>query len=309
MIGGAAVVIHDEARVRHGNSVANQCARAIRAEGFCYSDEVVDRHDASLDCRRDSPQIAVARQYHLVRPHLRIARSHQPIGPGTRHAERGGSLVQPRAVALRGAREPQGIIHRMQMSASRIERTAVVGVRGHHRAHLGAVDNANLRITVTLAQMIDMTARVLAKGLFVIGVQQSRAKIAAYAVGFNQRVEISPGILREIPEPAGIRLAHVLFDPFLIAAQPDVSLAAVAPRCPPGEPGLLEQYDFDAAFREMQRCRQTGEAAADDTNLGAAITLDPRGRHLLRNGRRVVGGRVLETRSERILPTVRCSHL
>src|SRR5487761_1974606 len=101
--------------------------------------------------------------------------------------------------------------------------------------------------------MIDMAARAVRVALLVVGVQQSGAKIAFDAVSGDQRVQIGARIEREFPELACVRPTQGLFQPFLVAAQADVELPAVSARRAPGEPGLLQKNDLDAALGEAQR--------------------------------------------------------
>ena len=62
-----------------------------------------------------------------------------------------------------------------------------------------------------------------------------------------------------------------------------MNLSAVSPRRATRDRVRLDQHDIDAGFREMQRCRQTGEAAADDYDVGLSRSVEQR---ILRDFRR-----------------------
>ena len=124
--------------------------------------------------------------------------------------------------------------------------------------------------------------------LAVIGVQVAEPQVAIDAVGFDQPVQVRARPECKIPQPARIRQADALLEPFLIAPHANVSLTAVAPGSAPAETGLLEQYHVDSAARQVQRRGQPGVAATDDADLSACRTREWFSGKLLLEGRRII---------------------
>ena len=65
--------------------------------------------------------------------------------------------------------------------------------------------------------------------------------------------------------------AEVFFDGAVVTTEADNDLAAIAPRRRPSDLAAFQQHDGESALRRFQRGGQTGEASADDADVGFDI--------------------------------------
>ena len=76
---------------------------------------------------------------------------------------------------------------------------------------------------------------------------------------------------RHAPEIASVDFAEPMLQLLLRLTIAGVNLPAVAARRTEGDGLSLDQDGARAGIHQMQRCRQSGETAADDADIGAQI--------------------------------------
>jgi len=81
------------------------------------------------------------------------------------------------------------------------------------------------------------------------------------------------GLPGEREDLARVVRAEPLRNPRQARAQAGTDLAAVAPRSAPADPLGLEQHHLEAALGQIERRRDPGETAADDTDIGGNFSL------------------------------------
>jgi hypothetical protein len=186
------------------------------------------------------------------------------------------------------------------MPPARIKGRAVVGVGADERADFLLVDVADLRIAVRLLQMRHIAPRSARIARLMVRVQQARAVVTLDAEGFNERVQVLARPERKVPEPVSITDTELALEPVLIAPQAHMHLPAIAPGRAPSEARLLQEFDREAATRQVQRGRAPRKAAPDNADIAAMRTLKRRSDSGVRHGRRIVRRRVQGARSERV---------
>src|SRR5271165_7027084 len=98
------------------------------------------------------------------------------------------------------------------------------------------------------------------------------AVVAVDSMIANQRLRQVQSLDRQVEQLACIARPDLGGERRLTRGEAEDGLAAAAPRCSVADLVRLEQGDFEASFRQVQRRRASGDAAADDANVGTVLT-------------------------------------
>jgi hypothetical protein len=193
-------------------------------------------------------------------------------------------LVDARAVARRGFRQPDAEAPDMQHGAARMQDGAVEGVRPDLGRQVGARQQARLRVgrgqrRVALRQLGDMLG--LGRQLDLAGA----AEVAGDPLLRHHRLDrVDRRVVGAIERqrPLGTEAGG---GPGEVVREAVVAVAAVAAGRLADDAATLQHHHVRPGLAQRQRRRQAGEAAADDRHVGAAGDR-PGGRR--REGRRGV---------------------
>src|SRR5258707_664918 len=96
--------------------------------------------------------------------------------------------------------------------------------------------------------------------------------IARYRMIGDQAPHEGFRVLREIPQAACTLFTEFLLQHVLIDALTSDHLTTVASRSTGADPLSLQDGNAKSARAQVQRCRESGVAAADDTDIEALVT-------------------------------------
>ena len=160
----------------------------------------------------------------------------------------------------------------VQMAAAAVVAAAVVARAADVQAQRRAVQPLG-RMIVDAGHALGIAAQ--RGGLARAGGHRQRARlpVAGDAVAVTPGMDQRQRLQRHRPQAACIGQAELGLDLVHAAGQTAQRLAAVAPRGRPAELLRLQQHHLPATLRQLQRGRQSGQAAADDRHLGADLAL------------------------------------
>ena len=180
-------------------------------------------------------------------------------------------LVDLRARRGDGSRDAEDILQRMEVERVALQQAAVIAARFQLRGERGGVD----RLPLDTKRVFHQTPLRLEACRFVEPVCENHTGVAVVAFDPVARHALSHHIDRigcervELASPGGSEDFQQIGAVEAVAAEHKTAVASGR-----AEPHLLrfEHDDFaHAALDKPKRCRQTGEAAADNAYVGGAF--------------------------------------
>ncbi|OIQ70829.1 hypothetical protein GALL_475540 [mine drainage metagenome] len=206
VVAGQAEIVEHELGVADRRAVADERLRAQRPQRFGGDDVGPHRHDAPRQPRRDRAEMHIAREQHVACPHAALRGAHQcarlrSARPGVAgfDFDHGGLLVDDRACFGRGARQPEGVIERMQVAAEIVQHTGTIALAGDDGAHLLGIERLQMGVAV-------FALHVLGPGVQGAGffrrhghAHRARRPVAIYGVLIDTPAHQVDGIERHLP--------------------------------------------------------------------------------------------------------------
>ncbi len=269
MIGAEAEIVQHKIVVAHRGVAGDQPLTQRGVELGRAHDVGPHRHDARRNLGRHRRPVhgqqAISRQHRKTRPHLTLR------GSGTHHiaavqGRHGRAFKQTHARSLRGLRQTQRVLERMQMPRARF---------AHRRAVTRAADVAldivafgPIHLDALGRQKIGLFAQRSNLAGRVGHVQITRHPIAIDLMLAHARLQQVHRLHRQVPSALRIDLAQLRLKRSLAAGKTHDGLATVAPTRARAHAVGLKHDHIQPFFGQIERGRQTRETRAYHHHIG-----------------------------------------
>ena len=140
-------------------------------------------------------------------------------------------------------------------------------------AHLLPVQRADQVVIILARHLFRIGAGMGQETFAVAGVDDAVRKARLGRVAGGEGLCQRDRLLRQVPEAAGVVLAHHRLKIVLFQPLPGADLSAVPPRGAPADAVGVKKHHVEAAFGQVQRGRKAGKARAHDADIAGQRAL------------------------------------